>query len=242
MQINTTKKVGEIVAGDYRAANVFTKYGIDFCCGGDITINEACKEYSIDTESLLAELKEVLNTTTEDKTDYSQKSLSELADLIVGRHHAYVESNIPMIQTYLQKIAGVHGENHPELNLVLVLFAKSAGELTKHMKKEELMLFPYIKKLEGSAKAGETPSKPVYGSINNPIAAMLKEHSDEGERFKQIQKITSDYKLPDDACNTYKAAFHKLKEFHDDLYLHIHLENNILFPKALELEKEIFNN
>lgn len=240
MKINELQKVGEIVAEDYRTAEVFKKYGIDFCCGGGVSVAEACKDHGADAGELMGELAKIIGGGAEGKPDYNEKTLADLADLIVSRHHAYVEANIPVLKEYLQKIARVHGGNHPELNIVLALFLESADDLIKHIKKEELTLFPYIKNMETADKTGTVPNRPYYGSVNNSIAVMLEEHENEGERFSQIQAITNDYAFPEDACNTYKVAFHKLKEFQNDLHLHIHLENNILFPKAAELEKKLF--
>ena len=146
---------------------------------------------------------------------------------------------MPVIKQYLNKISSVHGKNHPELLEIEDLFNASAGELAMHMKKEELMLFPFVRKMVNSQSEDIKAHPPHFGTVSNPVQAMMHEHDTEGERFRQISKLSNQYTPPADACNTYKVAFSLLKEFEDDLHLHIHLENNILFPKAVALEKKL---
>jgi regulator of cell morphogenesis and NO signaling len=239
MKVNAEQKVGVVVAEDYRAADVFKKYGIDFCCGGGISIAEACKKNQVNTEILVGELIRVLETSSDGSFDHNKQSLGDLIEIIVNKHHAYVETNLPVLSEYLKKIYEVHGQNHPELEEVLAEFLESSEELAKHMYKEENLLFPFIKQMEDSKQSKKPIEKPELAPV---IVEMLNEHENEGQRFARIQEITNDFQFPHDACNTYKVAFHKLKEFQNDLHLHIHLENNILFPKAAQLEKELFHN
>ncbi len=227
--------IGNLVADDYRTAAVFKKYGIDFCCQGNRTVKEACEKKSIDTEKVLADLEAIQQQANDHTPDYNAWSLDRLADHIQTRHHAYVEAAIGVLKPYIDKICKVHGDRHPELFEVQHEFNESAGELTAHMKKEEFILFPYIKKMVKSGTTGN----PHFGTAQNPIAMMMKEHDTEGERFRKISTLTDAYIPPADACSTYRVTFALLKEFEEDLHLHIHLENNILFPRSLALEKEL---
>jgi regulator of cell morphogenesis and NO signaling len=149
-----------------------------------------------------------------------------------------VESRIQEIKPFLQKIVSVHGERHPELAEVAQLFNETSGELTVHMKKEEFVLFPFVRKMVKKKAAGELLSASPFGTVQDPIAMMHHEHAAEGERFEKIASLTNNYTPPADACSTYKVSFAMLKEFEEDLHTHIHLENNILFPKTIEMEKQ----
>lgn len=239
MEQTLEKNIGEIVAKDYRTAAVFETFGIDFCCNGRRSIEEACEQKQINASEIYTALEAITKTTDNNINDYKTWPLDVLATHIEKTHHTYVEGKIPVLLQYLDKINRVHGARHPELDEVYNLFSASAGELTMHMKKEELILFPYIKKMVSSKKHSEALSTPGFGSVQNPIQNMMHEHDNEGERFRRIEEITNGYQPPKDACATYKVSFSLLKEFQDDLHLHIHLENNILFPKAALLEKEL---
>lgn len=162
-----------------------------------------------------------------------------LADYIEKKHHRYVEEKSLEIKPYLDKICQVHGSRHPELYEINELFTASVGELAKHMKKEELVLFPFVRKMVKARQNGSSVDAPHFGTIQNPIQTMMAEHDNEGERFRKIESLSKDYTPPEDACNTYRVTLSLLKEFEDDLHLHIHLENNILFPKAAEMEKAL---
>lgn len=227
--------IGEIVADDYRTAAVFKKYGIDFCCQGNRTVADACEQKSIDPEEVLVELETVQAPLNDNTPDYNSWPLDRLADHIQSRHHTYVEEAIGQLMPYIDKICKVHGDRHPELYDVQREFNESAGELAAHMKKEELILFPYIKNMVKNNRAGNTH----LGTVQTPIAIMMMEHDTEGERFRKISALTNGYTPPPDACNTYRVTYALLKEFEEDLHLHIHLENNMLFPKSIELENEL---
>ena len=238
MEAITQKHIGAFVAEDFRTAAVFTQYGIDFCCRGNRSLEDVCEKNGILTSELVERLENVLNAKTDQSIDYKSWPLDLLIDYIEKKHHRYVEEKSPIIKQFLDKLCKVHGERHPELFEVNELFTASAGELAQHLKKEELVLFPFIKKLL-KAKASNTPLEaPGFGTVKNPIAMMMQEHDNEGVRFRQIAEITNDYTPPADACNTYKVTFAMLQEFEQDLHLHIHLENNILFPAAEKLESE----
>lgn len=234
---NAQKHIGQFVADDFRTAAIFSKYKIDFCCNGGRTIEEACEKKGLDTTIILDELSTVLNTSINQSIDYKSWPLDLLADYIEKKHHRYVEEKIPVLRQFLDKLCRVHGERHQELFKINELFTASAGELAAHMKKEELLLFPFIKKMVTAKLENSKLQSPSFGTVENPIAMMMEEHDNEGERFRQIAELTNNYNPPADACNTYKVTFAMLDEFEKDLHLHIHLENNILFPKALKLEQ-----
>lgn len=235
------KSIGAYVAEDYRTASVFKKYGIDFCCQGNRSINDACKTEKIDANLVLKDLNEIVKVNNESASDYKTWQLDELSDYIVKKHHKYVEEKSMEIKPYLKKICEVHGERHPELFEINELFNASADILAQHMKKEELLLFPFIHKMAKAKREGTKIDAPSFGSIENPIMMMEAEHTLEGDRFRKIDELTKHFTVPADGCNTYKVTIAMLKEFEEDLHLHIHLENNILFPKSILLEKEFLN-
>jgi regulator of cell morphogenesis and NO signaling len=232
-QLMTQKKVGGIVASNFKTAKVFTSYGIDFCCKGGISLEEACANKGVDMDQVLKELAKASKIPEE--VVYASLSPSELITHIINNHHQYVENTLPILTSYLQKLATVHGERHPEILEIRDEFQAAAEALSQHMRKEELILFPYIKAMEEARNNNFPLSVPHFGHINNPIQMMEEEHDTEGERFRTISKLSSNYNPPADGCQTYKVAFAMLKEFEEDLHTHIHLENNILFPAAISL-------
>ena len=235
MKITGNNIIGQLVANDYRTAEIFGKYKIDFCCKGDRTVLQACEKKNIDSEALLRDLNRLNDQPSEGQINFRAWPADLLADYIEKKHHRYVEQKIPLVSQYLRKVSQVHGAAHPELMDICELFLEAATSLTRHMKKEELILFPYIRKMITSGSAGRMH----FGSIENPISAMKEEHSDEGERFARIAELSSNYTPPEGACNTYRVTYALLKEFEQDLHTHIHLENNILFPQAIELEAQL---
>ncbi len=238
MEILEQKTIGQYVADDFRTAAVFSKYGIDFCCKGNRTIEEACEKKGQDSETILNEINTVLNTKNDNTIDFKSWPLDLLADYIEKTHHRYVQDKTQILLPFLDKLCKVHGAAHPELFEINELFKGCAGELAQHMKKEELILFPFVKKMVQATLSHEQIMQPHFGTIENPIAMMMHEHDAEGERFRKIASLTHNYTPPADACNTYKVTFAMLQEFEEDLHKHIHLENNILFPKAVELEQK----
>ncbi|MGF7231837.1 iron-sulfur cluster repair di-iron protein [Arachidicoccus sp.] len=241
--LNENSIVGSVVADDYRTSNVFIKYGIDFCCQGNRSVADACKAENLNTNEVIDALKQQLENPSAGATaDYESWPLDFLAQHIVQKHHKYVTEKIPVIKGLLEKIVQVHGAKHPELKQIATLFDISAGEFTMHMKKEELMLFPFIRKMVITKETnGELPVA-HFGTVENPVRMMMQDHDGEGERFREIAALSNNYMPPADACNTYTTTYKSLKEFEEDLHLHIHLENNILFPKAIALEKEFSKN
>lgn len=237
MIITKQSKVGELVAEDYRTASVFQQHNIDFCCRGNRSLDDVCSDKGLDLDQLIQKLEQVATRSSTNVTDYNAWPLDLLADYIEKRHHRYVTSTISEIQFYLERIVDVHGKSHPELLQVAQLFGESAKELTAHLKKEEQVVFPFVRAMVQATQQGDRiDAREVLG---DPIAVMKEEHDTEGERFRTISSLTRNYTPPDDACNTYRVTYALLKEFEEDLHLHIHLENNILFPKALAMEKEL---
>lgn len=226
------KTIGQIVADDYRAAALFKKAGIDFCCGGNKSIEVACSEKNVDTEKLRSELKELEFSAPGPQFDFKNWNLDFLSDYIVNTHHKYVMRTLPELVHYTQKIAQVHGENHAELIEVASLFHEINRELLQHLKQEEEVLFPAIKEVMKNGTRG------AKTTIAVEISRMNGEHEFAGGAMDKINEITYGYALPEDACNTYRVAFKLLEEFEDDLHTHVHLENNILFPKAIILAKQ----
>lgn len=225
------KSIAELVTEDFRRAAIFKKHDIDFCCGGKKKLKDVCEQKSLNSELIMDEIAQ-LNLA--DKTeDWDTWPLSQLIDHIIEKHHRYVLEQMPIIHAFLAKVAKVHGHAYPEVTGTLQLFESIMRELEGHMMKEENVLFPYIKQLEQEESISASP----FGSVENPIRMMEFEHEEAGDIMKHIAKNTSDYTPPPGACNTFKAAYHQLKEFEKDLHQHIHLENNILFPKAIKLEK-----
>lgn len=226
-----------MVAEDFRTAAVFKRHGIDFCCKGGRTIEEACSNKKLPPEKIYEEL-EALPKNEGASIDFNSWPLDLLTDYIEKTHHRYVEEKTPVLQAFLDKLCKVHGERHPELFEINTLFNESAHDLAAHMKKEELILFPFVRNMMKAKISGGSLQQPVFGTVENPVHMMQHDHTVEGDRFRKIAEITDEYLPPADACNTYKVAFAMLQDFENDLHKHIHLENNILFPKAIRLEKE----
>ena len=237
---NTTgaqpETLGEIVSKDLRKAEVFKKLGMDFCCGGKKSLEDACTEKGLNVSDVRKALDGVSDTQTFSSShDFNSWSLSFLADYIVNVHHAYVKENTPMLSELSLKIADHHGEKHPELIKIRNVIDEMLCELKVHMKKEETILFPYVKQIEISLENGHNMPR-AFNSVQQPVAVMEHDHDIVAGLSKEIRTLTSNYTLPADACNSYALLYRKLEEFENDLHLHIHLENNILFPKAVEAE------
>ena len=237
MVVDTNKTIGEMVADDFRAASVFSANKIDFCCKGNRTLDEVCNQKGLDVYDVLAQLEKATESNNS-TIEFNTWELDLLIDYIEKKHHRYVEEKAPILLSFLLKLEQVHGAAHPELFEIKNLFKRTADELTQHMKKEELILFPYIKQMVEAARNKTPLSAPGFGTVANPIAMMMEEHENEGNRFEKIVAISNNYTPPADGCNTYKVTFQMLQEFESDLHTHIHLENNILFPKAIVLQEK----
>ncbi|QEC69204.1 iron-sulfur cluster repair di-iron protein [Panacibacter ginsenosidivorans] len=233
--------LGQIAAKDLRKAQIFKKYGLDFCCGGKKTVKQACADKGLDVTKIEQELQHADKYFSTRPLPYNDWSLDFLADYIVNTHHSYVKKSLPEIQGYAAKVAQVHGDKHPELLAIHQLVEEIKAELSAHMIKEENILFPYIKELVTSKNNAQTMHVAHFGTIQNPIAMMEMEHELVGKNLEEIRTLSNNYALPQDACASYSLLYRMLDEFEDDLHTHVHLENNILFPKALEFEKQLNN-
>jgi regulator of cell morphogenesis and NO signaling len=239
-EAENTETIGDIVAKDYRKAQVFKNLGIDFCCGGKKTIAEVCEKKGIDPAEVERQLATVEGeAATSSENDFQNWDLGFLSDYIINTHHRYVRENTRFILEMAQKVARVHGDRHPELITVAQLFERIGNDLTLHMVKEEKLLFPFIKELAQVYNSGALLPSANFGKISEPIQVMDSEHEQVGGDFETIRTITNNYQLPADACSSYTILFKKLEEYENDLHRHVHLESNILFPKAIKLEKEL---
>jgi regulator of cell morphogenesis and NO signaling len=232
--------LGQLVAQDLRKAEVFKKYGLDFCCGGKKTVKEACEEKGIDVTRVEQELQQADKLPTKQNAlPYNEWELGFLADFIVNTHHSYVRKTLPDIVQYAAKVAQVHGDRHPELVRINKLVEEINAELTAHMMKEERVLFPYVKEIVAAENNTQPSQAAHFGSVQAPINMMEMEHELVGGNLDEIRKISNNYAIPEDGCASYRLLYKMLDEFEEDLHVHIHLENNILFPKALEKEKQL---
>jgi regulator of cell morphogenesis and NO signaling len=227
-------KVGQLVAERPARARVFEKFGIDYCCGGKVSLEKACARRKVDPDALLSALSEI-DAGSADERDWTRASSAELVENIVSAHHDYLREELPALSVLVHKVARVHGEDHPELALVFQVFKGLKTEMEDHMAKEERVLFPFCIRLE---EAGSLPESP-FGTVGNPIHVMEHEHDDAGRALERLRLLTGDYTPPKGACNSYRAMLDRLHALESDLHLHIHKENNILFPRALEREQRL---
>lgn len=229
------KTIGEVVAADYRTAEIFERHGIDFCCGGKIPIIEACKSKGIDPATLISELESLQQEPVDRSQNYSSWTLSFLADYIVNTHHLYLKENDEQIVAYARKIASVHGERHPEVVQIAAIFEKIATDMVAHLKEEEEIFFPALKRAEAAKTNGSQPDAVDRETIRNSLVRLHRDHEEVGDAIHEIRHLANGFKIPDDVCNTFMLTYRKLEEFENDLHKHVHLENNILFLKAAQL-------
>jgi len=228
-----SKTLAQIVNDNHKAATVFEKYNLDFCCKGKRSLQAACEEKDLPAERIAAELDLVANKNGSEPVDFSKLSLTALADHIVSTHHEYTKRELPQIFYYLQKVSFKHGDRHSELNKIFEKFSELRDDMVMHMQKEEQVLFPRIKELEKAVQNDQ----PAFSNIQIPITVMEDEHEHAGNLLKEIRDLSNNYNPPGDACTTYRLSFAALQAFEEDLHRHVHLENNILFPRAIELSK-----
>lgn len=230
--------IGEIAVKDLRKAEVFKKYGIDFCCGGKKTLSEVCAEKNIDVTKIETELQQLSTEGKVSNVSYNEWNIDFLADYIVNTHHSYVRKYLPELRGYALKVAQVHGEHHPELLPIQKLVEEINEELTEHMEQEEKVLFSYVKQIVHSKNTNQ-PLVKEGKTLQELIEELEKEHDFVGRCFDKIRELSNGYAIPEDACSSYKLLYKMIQEFEDDLHIHIHLENNILFPKAVDMEKSL---
>jgi regulator of cell morphogenesis and NO signaling len=241
----STQTLAQIVKNNYRTAAIFEKYHLDFCCKGKRTLESACAEQQLPIKEIVSELETIFTNQNNVHSDFDSMTLTGLCNYIMETHHSYVKKELPQIYFYLQKVASKHGERHPELHKIFELFARVKEEMESHMQKEELVLFPRIKELEKLISQQPASQKLNIAYLQSPITVMEQEHDFAGSTMEEIRHLTNNYTPPPDACTTYRLSFESLKAFEEDLHRHVHLENNILFPKSIstfmELQDSVLN-
>ena len=239
MQTFTTKTIREIALTAPETTRVFETFKIDYCCGGRKLFADACVEHGLDPNMVAEKIEAVLKSSPEAGDRPELKDPSDLVDYIVTKHHSFTSEELERLTPLMEKVRSRHGEQHPELSRLQILFAELTESLIPHMRKEETVLFPFIKALEVSRNSEESrvPAMP-FGTVANPIRMMMSEHDTDGERLRTMRAVAGDYKLPDDACPSFTALYAGLQDLERDLHRHIHLENNVLFPAAVQLEQQ----
>lgn len=235
-------KVKDIVTENFRTASLFESHGIDYCCKGNQPLKEALEKNNIPRDKFAAEFNKVNLSAESEAPRYHDWDLVFLTQYIINNHHSYVRTSLPHITKLLQKLKTAHGSKYSYLADVQNVFGQVADEMTSHMMKEERILFPLIKYLAETQKFNEKPKTGGFGTIKNPIMQMEAEHVSAGGAMETIRALTNNYTLPEDACTTFKVTYKELDEFEKDLHKHVHLENNILFPQAIELEELLLKN
>jgi regulator of cell morphogenesis and NO signaling len=238
MQTATEKTVREIALEYPSSIRVFESLGIDYCCGGKRPLSDACTHAKVDFDRVLQLLENAkLDCQAPDAEEWKQKPLHELIAHIVAKHHGYVRQETPRVHGLLTKVSAKHGPTYPEIARIDELFSAIGQELSTHMLKEEQVLFPYVERMEQALLAGDPVPVPFFGTVKRPIASMVAEHDDAGALLSQIRSLSNGYTAPPGACPTFLALYRGLEEFERDLHHHVHLENNILFPRAVEMEQ-----
>lgn len=238
MSLSTAKTVREVAVEFPEATRIFEKLGIDYCCGGNKSLEEACSASNLSVDEVLDSLELAEQTAQAKKSDrnWQAEPLADLTAHIVNTHHKYTREEIARLRPLIEKVRSVHGKNHPELQLVQTVFHGLAQELSTHMMKEEMVLFPYIVRLEEAVTQKEPVVPPPFGTIQNPVMMMMHEHDSAGDALRAMREASAGYAPPADACVSYQTLYKALADFEKDLHQHIHLENNILFPRAIEME------
>lgn len=239
MAVMTTKTVRDLAVENPSATRIFEKFGIDYCCGGGQSLEQACERANISIDQVLdtLEMSEEQARAAQQVRDWNGEPLSELIVHIKNTHHKYTREETVRLTALLQKVCSVHGKNHPELFGIRETFSGLAQELTTHMMKEEVVLFPFIERMEEAVIQKEPVLPAPFGTVQNPVAMMEHEHDSAGNALRAIRKASRDFATPADACVSYQTLYKALAAFEADLHQHIHLENNILFPRAIAMER-----
>jgi regulator of cell morphogenesis and NO signaling len=232
----STQTVRDIALEQPSSILVFEQYGIDYCCGGRMPLAEACSARNLEIEAVIAALESAAAQPPLEVENWADRSLEDLCTHIVATHHAYVKRELPRLTFLAEKVVNRHGATRAELPAIAATLAHLDSELTQHLMKEEAVLFPYVARLERSLAAGGAPPESCFGTVANPIAMMTQEHDAAGSLIAEIRRLSDNFTTPEGACPTFHAFFHGLRDFEQDLHQHIHLENNILFPRALSME------
>jgi regulator of cell morphogenesis and NO signaling len=233
----STKTVRDLAVETPGATRVFENLGIDYCCGGDRTLDDACNAAGLTVENVMTSLEQVNGSHAQfEEPNFLTATLVELIDHIVEKHHVFTKTELARLHALMDKVHGAHGQNHPEIAELRDLFNALSDELGPHMMKEESVLFPYTIQMEDAARNQRALPRPPFGTVANPVRMMMMEHEDAGALLRQMRRVTADYTIPPDACISYQTLYQALDTFEKDLHQHIHLENNILFPRAVEME------
>jgi regulator of cell morphogenesis and NO signaling len=241
MNIHSTNTIGELAVAIPGATRVFEALGIDYCCGGNRKLNEVCSNSNLAVENVIRSLAqaEVANVKNQQTQDWQKTSLTALFTYIVDYHHAFTRKELERLEALIHKVCSVHGQNHSELWKLQTLFQTIKEDLLPHMLKEEQVLFPYIEKLEKAILHGGPVPTPFFKTVKNPVHMMMLEHDTVGEILSELRSLTNNYIVPPEGCISYKTLYQALQDFEYDLHQHIHLENNLLFPRAIELEGKL---
>jgi regulator of cell morphogenesis and NO signaling len=238
MNITATSTVRDLAVGFPDATRVFENFGIDYCCGGHRTLVDACREASLPVEDLTRSLEESCRASQPGAgRDWRQESLTALTEYIVDTHHYFTRQELDRLEKLFDKVCSRHGENHPELFEAQKTFYQLKQDLVPHMLKEEQVLFPYITRMEEAAGERRAVPPPFFGTVRNPVRMMMAEHDTAGDLLKQLRRITKGYTTPPDGCISFQTLNQALAAFEANLHQHIHLENNLLFPRAIEMEE-----
>ena len=229
-----TTPLAEIVRHDFRAGAILDEYQLDFCCGGALSLADACQQRGVEVERVVADIELLTHSSHEADGDDPVSLIAH----IVGTHHSYVRQSLPGILDHLSKVVAAHGSRHPELAFIESQFSQAAEDLLLHLVKEEQVLFPYIVSLADAINHRGPHPPDMFGTVQNPIRMMEIEHQEAGDRMVAIRELSHNYAPPADACNTYRLVLEELHAFERDLRRHVDLENHVLFPKALELEEK----
>jgi regulator of cell morphogenesis and NO signaling len=234
MSISATSTVKELAIEVPGATRVFDKLGIDYCCGGGKTLGDACAAAGLESDEVVRRLEAAsqVKSETAERKKWPEQSLAALIDFIINKHHVFTTQELDRVHVLLAKVRSVHAERHPELLKIEGLFNSLKADLTLHMKKEEMILFPYIIELEEAVSSGKRPPSPMFGTVKNPVRMMRMEHDTAGEILRDIRQLSSDFAVPADACISFQTLYEAMAALEQDLHQHIHLENNVLFPRA----------
>jgi regulator of cell morphogenesis and NO signaling len=237
MHTTISKTVRDLALEIPNATRVFEKFGIDYCCGGMKPLDEVCQAKHISVDEVMRSLEQAAHSPEEAKREWKSAPLADLIAQIIEKHHKFTREEIVRLTALLEKVCGVHGKNHPELFAIRASFRALGQELSTHLMKEEMVLFPYILRMEEAVLQREPILPATFGSVDNPVRMMMQEHDSAGSELKAMREASDHYASPADACISYRTLYQALEAFEADLHQHVHLENNILFPRAIALEQ-----
>lgn len=238
MTIQPSTTVGQIAIEHPQTVRILQRLKLDFCCGGKLPLEEACAKQGLSLSETIAALQEALVQRSATDVDWSKKTVEELIDHLLATHHVFTREEFERLDPLMTKVAKVHGDHHVELNKLKELFETLHDDLMPHMMKEEQILFPHMQETDRRIRANQRTETPFFGTVEAPVQMMLVEHEDAGELLRRMRDITNGYEIPFDACGSFRALYQGLVALEADLHLHIHLENNVLFPRAIEQEQK----